>query len=148
MKYIQAPDEYEGDDTSLFLAGGITNCPDWHKEVVESLKDLPITIFNPRRGVYLEDLGHEEKQVSWEFKYLHKASAISFWFPKETLNPITLFELGSWINSDKKIFIGMHPDYEKKNNIIIQTRLARPEIEIVYSLEDLTNQIKNWETKP
>lgn len=63
---------------------------------------------------------------------------------KETLNPITLFELGSWLNSDKKIFIGMHPDYEKKNNMIIQTKLVRPEIEIIYSLKELTDQIKDW----
>ncbi|MFZ2205395.1 MAG: nucleoside 2-deoxyribosyltransferase domain-containing protein [Minisyncoccia bacterium] len=145
MNYIEAPDEYESDETSLFLAGGITNCPDWQKEVADKLKESSLVIFNPRRGVYPGDSGHEEKQINWEFKYLHKASAISFWFPKETLNPISLFELGSWLNSDKKLFIGLHPDYEKNNNVIIQTKLVRPEIQIVFSLEELTDQIKDWE---
>ena len=146
MNYIEAPNEYEGKDVSVFLAGGITGCPDWQKEMVDKLKDLSITIFNPRRKNFpTDDPNAGENQVKWEFKHLHKATVISFWFPKETLNPITLFELGSWLVSDKKIFIGIHPDYEKKSTIFVQIKLVRPEVEIVSSLEDLAEQIKNWE---
>jgi hypothetical protein len=30
--YIEAPEEFEGDGPSLFLAGGITACLDWQSE--------------------------------------------------------------------------------------------------------------------
>jgi len=145
MNYIEAPNKYNGKEKSIFLAGGITNCYDWQKEVSKKLKDLPITIFNPRRENFSgEDLISEQKQIKWEFEHLRKATAISFYFSKETLNPITLLELGSWLNSDKKLFIGIDPDYQKKFNVIIQTKLARSEIEIVFSLNELANQIKSW----
>ncbi len=145
MNYIEAPNEYEDKDTSIFLAGGIIGCPDWQKEMVEKLKDLPITILNPRRNNFpTDDPNAGEKQVKWEFKHLHKATVVSFWFAKETLNPITLFELGSCLVSDKKIFIGIHSDYEKRPTVIVQPKLVRPELEIVSSLEDLALQIKNW----
>jgi len=29
MKYVQAPNKYSGKEKSIFLAGGITGCPDW-----------------------------------------------------------------------------------------------------------------------
>jgi len=148
MNYIEAPNEYEGEnETSLFLAGGITNCRDWQKEIAENLKDLKIAVFNPRRkdfSTMSESI--EEEQIKWEFNHLQKADAISFYFSEETLNPITLLELGFWLHSDKKLFVGIHPDYEKKINVVVQTKLARPKIEIVYSLEDLSAQIKDWES--
>ena len=36
---IEAPKKYFSKDlTSLFLAGGITNCPDWQSELIKYLK--------------------------------------------------------------------------------------------------------------
>ena len=47
-------------------------------------------------------------------------------------------------NSGKRlIFVGMDKEYERKQDVVIQTKLARPEIKIVYSLEDLAQQIKS-----
>ena len=51
-QYIEAPsDEPAKNDESIFLAGGISNCPDWQKEVAEEFeKDLDrLTVYNPRR---------------------------------------------------------------------------------------------------
>ena len=45
--------------------------------------------------------------------------------------------------TSKPIFIGVDPKYQRRQDVEIQTKLARPEIEIVYSLEDLANQIIN-----
>jgi len=68
---------------------------------------------------------------------------ISFWFSRGSLNPIVLYELGIHGNSGKRlIFIGMDKEYERQQDVIIQTKLARPDIKIVYSLKDLANQIK------
>jgi hypothetical protein len=69
---------------------------------------------------------------------------VSFWFPKETLCPITLYELGKQSASNKPIFVGVHPEYARRRDVEIQTQLIRPEVKIVYSLEDLAQEIKIW----
>lgn len=146
MKYIECPNIYEGDKKSLFLAGGISNCSNWQSELVKMLEDTDLILLNPRRKFFPTDKQNIEKeQIIWEYNHLKKASAVSFWFPKETLCPITLYELGKQNISNQPIFIGVHPEYLRIRDIKIQTELVRPEIKIVYSLQDLANQIKNWE---
>jgi len=104
-----------------------------------------ITIINPRRKYFPTDNPNiESEQITWEYYHLLRASAVSFWFPPETLCPITLYELGKQSANKKPIFIGVDPKYARKTDVEIQTRLARPEIKIVYSLEDLAGQIKEW----
>ncbi len=148
MKYIECPEIHRGKETSLFLAGGITNCPDWQAELTNLLKDNNLTLLNPRRKNFQENSPEiEEQQISWEFNHLKKSSAVSFWFPSETLCPITLYELGKQSASKKPIFIGVHPNYKRMRDVEIQTKLIRPEIKIVYSLIDLSNQIKYWAKK-
>ena len=145
MKYVEAPDEFWGNEKSLFLAGGITGCPDWQQEVVEALKDELITLLNPRRKSFpIEDPTASLEQIKWEYRYLRKASAISFWFPHETLCPIVLYELGAWSMTDKLIFVGVHPEYKRRTDVEIQTNLVRPEVEICYSIQDLIWQILHW----
>jgi hypothetical protein len=145
MKYIECPKIYSGNEKSLFLAGGITNCPNWQLQFIELLGDANLVILNPRRKNFSADNSDiEEEQIKWEYEHLKKASAVLFWFPKETLCPITLYELGKQSADKKPVFIGIHPDYKRKRDVEIQTRLARPEIRIVYSLKDLTEQIKRW----
>ncbi|MDJ0596292.1 MAG: nucleoside 2-deoxyribosyltransferase domain-containing protein [Pleurocapsa sp. MO_226.B13] len=145
MKYIEAPDEFLRQETSLFLAGGITGCPNWQQEVANTLKDEPIILLNPRRKSFsIEDSRASLEQIEWEYRHLRKASVISFWFPHETICPIVLYELGAWSMTDKPIFVGVHPNYQRKLDIEIQTSLVRPEVEIVYSLQDLVEQIVKW----
>ncbi len=146
MRYIECPERYkENLGKSLFLAGGISGCSDWQSEFVKLLENLEITLLNPRRKNFSQkDPGMEEEQISWEFDHLMKASAVSFWFTRETLCPITLYELGKQVVSVKPVFIGIHPEYARKKDVEIQTKLARPEVKIVYSLEDLSKQIKEW----
>ena len=145
MRYIEAPAAYsfKGSDKSLFIAGGITGCPDWQQDIVKLLSDTDITILNPRRANFpIHIPGVELEQVTWEHQNLRRACAISFWFPKETICPIVLYELGAWSVTDIPIFVGMHPEYQRRQNVEIQTGLVRPEVEIVYSLQELANQVK------
>ena len=144
MQYIEAPEVYDGHEPSLFLAGGITGCLDWQKEVVARLQGLPLVIFNPRRSRFSLHGSAEREQVVWEYTYLRKATAISFWFPEETLCPITLYELGAWSMTDKKIFLGVHPNYPKLQNIRVQTALVRPDVSLVQTLEELCGCIRSW----
>jgi hypothetical protein len=145
MRYIECPEVYNGTEDSLFIAGGITNCPNWQKDLAELIKREPLAVLNPRRRVFIADRqGIEREQINWEYGALKKATGVSFWFPKETLCPITLYELGKQSASNKPIFVGVHPEYARRRDVEIQTRLIRPEVRIVYSLEDLAGQIKEW----
>jgi hypothetical protein len=145
MEYVEAPAEYAGKGKSIFLAGSITGAPDWQGRLARLLADEEIVIFNPRRKDFpINNPNEAENQIGWEYRYLRKASAISFWFAKETLSPISLYELGAWLAADKPIFLGVDPRYQRGRDIEIQAKLARPELRIASSLDSLAVLIKNW----
>ena len=149
MIYVEAPNyipkEYIRTKPSVFLAGGITGCPDWQKVVVEELKDLDIIILNPRRVNFdVTDPNASYKQIGWEHQMLEYADLISYWFAKETIQPIVLFELGKYLNDSKRKVIGIHPEYPRRTDVEIQTTLVYPEFEFVYSLGEHILQIKDW----
>ncbi len=50
-------------------------------------------------------------------------------------------ELGTWTVSSKVLYIGTHPDYQRRLDVTIQTRLVRPDSAIVHTLADLAKQI-------
>jgi hypothetical protein len=144
MKYVEALNTYDqlADDISLFTAGGITGCPDWQQELVQLLSDTSYIVFNPRRKDFpIHDPGASREQIAWEFEHLHKADIISFWFAKETIQPIALFELGSWLKTSKPIFIGCHPEYPRIRDVFMQTELVRPHLIIVNRLKQLAYQL-------
>lgn len=141
-KYIEALEEFDGKGDAIFCAGGISNCPDWQSQMVELLKPSPWIILNPRRANFpIDNPDASKQQIAWEHKHLRLASAILFWFPQETICPIALYELGAFSMTEKPLFIGIHPNYPRRQDVEIQTGLVRPEINIVYSLEELAEQI-------
>jgi hypothetical protein len=143
MRYIECPEELAEVENGLFLAGGISGCADWQAEMVDLLRNTNYTLLNPRRKNFpMDDPSARKKQSAWEYKYLRKAQKILFWFSPETLNPVVLYELGAWSMTDKPIFVGIHPDYQRRQDVEIQTALARPDVEIVYSLDVLAEQVK------
>jgi hypothetical protein len=144
MKVVESPNTYSPDPEArrLYLAGGITGCPDWQQEMVHLLAQTELVIFNPRRQHFpIDDPSAAEEQIRWEHQHLRLASDILFWFPCETLCPIALYELGAWSMTDKPIYVGVHPEYRRRQDIDIQTELTRPQVEIVYSLQDLAGQV-------
>jgi hypothetical protein len=143
MIYVEAPEMAKTDSLpSVFLAGGITGCGDWLNQVVGSLRNLDIIVYNPRRKNFsVNDSDITEEQIRWEYEHLRKATIISFWFCKETSCPITLYELGCFNMTKKPMVIGMDPIYARRTDVEIQTGLARPEVPIVYSLKDLSKTI-------
>lgn len=126
---------------------------------MNKLKDTNLIIFNPRRENFpIHDPSASFEQIKWEYNYLKNCKAISFWFSKGSLNPIVLFEYGRWSyfavrfwQYHKKIFVGMDPEYKRRQDVEIQTKLLRPcgSIigEIVYNLDDLAEQIIQYDTK-
>lgn len=142
--YLEPPNNYQyGSYKSLdwiFLGGSITGAKQWQADVSKQL--LPFyNVYNPRRVNYdFKNPDIEREQISLEFKWLKKCGNILFYFAPETLAPITLFELGKELgkfelaqscfdsNPKKKIFICIHPDYQRKNDVLIQTELSCPKL--------------------
>lgn len=147
---VEAPNEVyslkNNENIKLFLAGGITNCPDWQSVMIEKLKDIPnLTIYNPRRKNFpIEDSNAAEAQITWEFNHLRDADIVLFWFSRGSLNPIVLFELGKMIGLNKKIIIGIDPEYERKRDVEIQSKLSIPDIRIEYSFEGLERLVEEF----
>jgi len=148
MNYIEAPEEFErGEDLTVFLAGGISNCPDWQQDFVDMLKDTDLILFNPRRANFpMGDKSEGRRQILWEAKYLDKADLIIFWFPMETICPIVLFELGSWSMTDKPILVGVHPKYSRRFDVETQLMFRRPDVLVVHSVDALAQQLIEYHT--
>lgn len=147
MKLIVAPEKPVYESKSVFLAGGISNCPEWQNEVIKALKEEHLTIVNPRRDGVLPPEA-EPEQIRWEHSALAEADAILFWFPAETLCPITLFELGAHANRNVPLFIGVHPEYARKLNVTVQMELVRPGLKIYDNLKDLTEAVRIYSREP
>ena len=145
MKILTAPEEKQIISPSLFLAGGISNCGDWQGEMIDLLADTGLTLINPRRESFdTDDLTVTEAQIAWEYRRLRQASAVLFWFPPETLCPITLFELGGALERGAPVFVGCHPAYARREDVRVQVALCRPEVSTAFSLATLSEQVKAW----
>lgn len=149
VRVVTAPDECTGAGPrpKLFLAGGITGCPDWQSEMAGLLAGVgvPLDLLNPRRARWEMRPGLEEEQIAWEHRHLLRADAVLFWFPEETLCPIALYELGAWLCRPKPLLVGCHPGYRRLADVRIQARLERGSaIEVAASLPFLAGQAAAW----
>lgn len=146
MTYVEALAEYDGTGPSLFLAGGISGTFDWQADVVARLADLPLALLNPRRKNFpINDPSAAPAQIEWEFRHIRRATAVLFWFPPETLCPIALFELGGRsLVREQPLFIGAHPDYQRRLDVEVQLKLARPEVTVVGDTASLADQVRVW----
>jgi hypothetical protein len=149
---FECPDRYKGWSPSVFLAGGITGCPDWQAEAKANIiaKCPGLVILNPRRSSFdVKNENMHDEQIEWEHASLHQAKAILFWFPKETLCPITLYELGTWSALSKytgtKIFVGCDLGYTRRKDVETQLRLAiGPDFVVHSNLDRLLGAVQTW----
>jgi hypothetical protein len=144
VTYVECPNFIDPEimrrKRSVFLAGGISECPDWQSEMVELLKGTDIILFNPRRRNFpIDDPNAAEEQINWEDHYLFHADSILYWFCEETLQPIVMNEHGQYARTLKPIFVGIHPNYQRRLDIELRTK--RPDVKIVYNLQDLAEQV-------
>lgn len=131
MIYIESPAKLYSAHPypRVFLAGGITNCPDWQQEIVHRLEVAKFdgTVMNPRRANFpIGDPLAAPAQIKWEWEMLRDADLVVFWFAKGSLNPIVLYELGA--HRDRNIVVGCDPVYERTQDVIEQLKLQRPEL--------------------
>jgi hypothetical protein len=150
MIYFEAPSyAYKACITpSLFLAGGITGCPDWQTDAVNMLQynGSELVILNPRRKrfpINYPDAAFE--QIIWEHSALNYATAILFWFPASETQPIALFELGRWSGRHKKLFVGCSTHYPRARDVEIQLRLECPDLPLYHTLVETVEAVLEWE---
>jgi hypothetical protein len=154
MIFVEAPNEIYSIEASsskkLFLAGGITNCPDWQSPLIVELRKLnlkDLIVYNPRRANFpMHDPNAAEEQITWEYEHLKSCDYYVFWFAKGSLNPIVLYELGMYGNSSKKpMCICIDNEYERSQDVVIQTKLARKDVPIFsFSSEKNIQMVANW----
>ncbi len=155
MIYVQCPAKVEPHDahkTWGFIAGGISNCPDWQKEMVGRIRllglDDDFVVINPRREDFnIHDPKMTEQQIEWEREHLDTADLIVFWFPFHTLCPITLYELGVAAASGASLIVGCHPAYERIIDVKKQLSLIRPDVHVHESWEPMLDEMLEWYKK-
>lgn len=148
LKPPEEPTKISNWEKTIFLAGSITGAKNWQEQAKDRL--IPyFNVVNPRRDNYdVLDPAIERQQITWEFTCLRLCDIVLFWFSNETLAPITLFELGKILASSRyqpwrKIYIGIDPEYKRKNDIIIQTQLENIDIsrKIRFNLDEMLDLI-------
>lgn len=141
MRVITAPAplDLRDDEVAVFLAGGITDCPNWQAEIIRELKstasDTKIVLLNPRRDNFpINDPNATEEQITWEFAALERMDIFSMYFCSGTSDqPICMYELGRNIcrmqmrfpaDWEKRIVITQEHGYRRFADVRIQTILA------------------------
>lgn len=145
-RYVEAPHYCDSADCcdsagpSLYLAGGITDCPDWQADAVDLLDGEQMVVFNPRRRSFcVADSSAAADQVRWEHDHLKRADVVMFWFSEgPSPQPIALYELGAMAASGKQIVVGVHRDYLRRTDVRLQLDLARPGLEVHTNLATTT----------
>jgi len=150
MRAVVAPHPFSrsiGDGPAVFLAGGITGCPDWQQAVTMALRGEHVVVLNPRQPHYdADNPDNYTRQVDWEFTHRnHEALAyMLFWFPAPQIQPIALFELGDALaRPELPVVVGADPRYSRHLDVVQQCRAARPQV-IVH--DDLDSTVAELQT--
>lgn len=165
-RYIESPkvlpirDFQQSVHEAVFLAGGISGTQNWQKETSQKLLDeTALYVVNPRReGVDLAKTGHEATaQIQWEYEHLRACNFVMFWFPKETVCPIALFELGTFLGRGREIqfsekteqtngqfpwvFVGCDSEYSRRFDLEQQISLYDPRVKLRLKLDDVIEDV-------
>lgn len=135
MIVITAPHLYipKHDDITVFLAGGITGCRDWQKEVIDHLykfvgrNDNQVVVYNPRQENFNINNPHAaDDQITWEYQYLNQVNIFSMYFVGgDQIQPICMYELGRYIKAyDDYQVISTEKDYIRKFDVACQVALT------------------------
>ncbi len=149
MREIKAPQKYEKQEgeISVFLAGSIEmgTAIDWRSEITRRLAGVEnLLIVNPRRdewdSSWIQSIDNPQfrEQVEWELESQENADIIVFYFVPGTKSPITLLELGLFI--DKNIIICCPKGFWRKGNVDIVCK--RHGAKTIETLGELVNMLR------
>jgi hypothetical protein len=141
---IQAPNEIPNvkTNTKIFLGGSteMGKAIDWQKDLIERLRDEPITFLNPRRSDWDSSWTQEitnpqfREQVEWELNGLEVADIIVMVFDPNTKSPISLLELGLHASSEKMVVICPEGFWRKGNVDIVCEKYNIKQVNDIYEL--------------
>jgi hypothetical protein len=125
MLEIKAPQAYNLDKPSIFLAGTIEEgaSEDWQAKVAAFFANDDVIILNPRRENWDASWEQEisnpnfKQQVEWELEAMERADIILFNFLPSSKSPISMLELG--LMKDHKVFVCCPPEFWRRGNIEI-----------------------------
>ena len=117
-------DQQQAHDISILLAGAIDNGNAfmWQPIVEDALSDIQVTVYNPRNDAWDSALKPVlenpvfKTQVSWEIDNLERSDIIFMMFPKGSISPISLLELGYFVGR-RTMVVCCEPDYWRKGNV-------------------------------
>ena len=145
MKVITAPEYYvpTREEITVFLAGGITNCENWQKEVIDYLMSLPeektdrLVIFNPRHDKWPKNSDTEEirRQINWEADYIRSADIFTMYFTntEKSDQSICFYELGKYANrnnNDISYIISYQEGFKRALDVEFQMEILSPIIKV------------------
>ncbi len=142
MILITAPQKIDCNNFAVFLAGSIEqDCAEnWQNKVIESLQNIDITVFNPRRQewdkTWVQNIENQifTEQVEWELNALEQSDVILMYFDPKTKSPVSLLELGLFAKTGKMVVCC--PDgFWRKGNVDIVCK--KYNIKQVETLNDL-----------
>ena len=118
---IHAPDEIHDDfKPRVFLGGTIDNgdSPDWQSEVYDRFKHFDVTFLNPRRPNWSAQADQIEikRQIQWELHALKTADSVLIYFAPGSQSPISLLEMGIYVQS-KKLVVCCPPKFYRYMNV-------------------------------
>lgn len=131
----------------IFLGGSIEmgSAENWQKMTAKTLAEENCIIFNPRRdGDW--DASWEQKpfpgtqfyeQVDWELKAQDASDFIIYNFLPDTKSPITLLELGLFINSNAKKFVVCPESFWRYGNVRIVSELYGSNLQFYTNYDDM-----------
>ncbi len=131
---------------SIFLAGTIDmgNSVNWQAEAAYKLTE-DFIVFNPRRDDWdptwkqSKDNFEFRQQVEWEIDGLEQADYILMYFAPGSQSPITLLELGLYVDTGKLHVVCPEGFYRKGNVDIICERFGVPQYN---TLDEAINWLK------
>ena len=100
-------------NTTVFLAGGITNSWDWQTEVINILDEIDkkekqqgvLRIYNPREEYNVDNKVYTmEDRIKWDYEKMNNATIFSAYLTKEATQGATLFEIGRYVTRMQMIY--------------------------------------------
>jgi hypothetical protein len=143
MHVIKPPFKLRGHNKaciSFFLAGDNT---DWRTKLISTLTSD--TFYNAVIVDPYDSNFTPEVSIPWEFQAIHGADCVVVWFPAEKLSAVSMFELGALCRDHlKPIIVGVDSMYSKRDIVIEQLKLYRPDITVVSSLDELRDGMEHF----
>jgi hypothetical protein len=106
-----------------------------------------VSAFNPRRENWSEEPKKIVEQIKWELQHIDKCDIIFMHLAKESVSPISLYELGLLQGGklrDRKMILSCDPDFSRNFNVWVTTgdeKFLNSNIELFSDFDSATKRL-------